>query len=258
MMKSTIPFLLAFVLAASTKASPIPDFPFIYVVGEATEDVPTGYAHLFFKISTSSTDAERGEEELRKISAKVMTLLKEMGVKDDEIDASDIGKTQYRGRKNDPFGAPDVGADPEMEDKIQITQEFQITIEDLKLYPDLVGKLIAHGDVERFSSSFSIADTDAVMRRLRTKAIKDARVQAGEIADAAGVELGALPSDFRSIFRQPRTACWRRARARRIAVGLCPDPGKDLRGARDHFPIGSDLRPLPDRRKGCSTCAERR
>ncbi len=79
----------------------------------------------------------------------------------------------------------------------QVTNQVTATVHDLAGAGDLIdGAAAAAGDAVRVQQlSFSIGDDSELRAQARAKAVEQAKTQAGQIADAAGVPLG----DVRSI-----------------------------------------------------------
>ena len=92
--------LLILIAAPLTVGSPIPDFPFLFVGGHASEDVPTARARITFNIENENEKSEIGEAELQKANIAMMTLLRESGIPEKDIDASDVRKRRV---SKDPF-----------------------------------------------------------------------------------------------------------------------------------------------------------
>jgi uncharacterized protein len=177
--------LLLFTVASVVSASPIPDFPFLFVGGHASEQVPTARAQISFSIQNENEKSQDGETELQKASIAMKTLLKENGIPEKDIDASDVSKRR-------------VSKDPFDEEKKQVyfefSQSFVVTITDLKLYPKLAEMFIGSDKVSGFNSSFYAGNLRDVRKRLRVEALKDAKENAETIAKAAGTTLGVIHS----------------------------------------------------------------
>lgn len=165
--------------------SPIPDFPFLFVGGHAAEDVPTARARITFSIENENEKSEMGEAEIQKASTAMMALLKENGIPEKDIDASDVSKSR-------------VSVDPFDEKKKQIyfkfSQAFDVTITDLTLYPKLAEIFIGSDRVSGFNSYFYAGNLNEVTKRLRVAAVKDARENAKILAEASGTTLGTIHS----------------------------------------------------------------
>jgi uncharacterized protein YggE len=181
----TLLAILLLLMPSLASGSPIPDFPFLFVGGHASEDVPTARARITFSIENENEKSEIGEAELQKASIAMMALLKENGIPEKDIDASDVSKSR-------------VSKDPFDEDKKQLyfkfSQNFDVTITDLTLYPKLAELFIGSDKVSGFNSYFHAGNLNEVTKRLRVAALKDARENAKILAEASGTTLGAIHS----------------------------------------------------------------
>ena len=165
--------------------SPIPDFPFLYVVGQVYEEFPTKSAKITFSVQAESEKAEEGERVLKDASKLIMKMIRDTGVKDAEIDASEVRKHR-------------VSEKPFNEEQRQVyysfTQQFIVKISDLKIYPTLTEKLIGSNEVSSFDSEFFPETSPEITMRLRKAAFKDAKDNANGLAEASGEKIGRIHS----------------------------------------------------------------
>lgn len=196
-------------LSCLLSGSSIPDFPFIYVRGHASENIATNLATIRFDIAKHSRISDQGETRLSEASKSIRKLLRDAGIKDKDINATEISKREEYGEfpesKRDvkianpmelpPLDGPD-NPDPtkKKEAYYSFTQQFVIQIHDLKIYPDLARQLIRSGDVSRYDVNFSATNRKDVVDRLRRSAFADAKRAAIEIADASGEKLDRIHS----------------------------------------------------------------
>lgn len=166
-------------------ASPIPDFPFLYIRGQATEHVPTKWARISFNISNENEDAKAGEAALQKANLAIVAALKEIGIADSDVITSDVRKRKATKRD------ADEGSEKSY---FEFTKDFQVSVANLELYPLIAERFIGSNDVGQFDVSFYGGDLTEVDKRLRIAAVKDAREQAETLASATGVELGGIHS----------------------------------------------------------------
>lgn len=180
--------LLALALLIMTPlaiGSPIPDFPFLFVGGHASEDVPTTRARITFGIENENEQSEVGEATLQKANMAMMALLKENGILEKDIVASDVSKSRV---SKDPF------KDDERQVYFKFSQSFDVTITDLSRYPKLAELFIGSDAVSGFNSYFYGGNLREVTTRLRVVALKDARDNAETLASASGTSLGVIHS----------------------------------------------------------------
>lgn len=200
---------ILFGLCGALAGSPIPDFPFIYVKGHASEEIPTSLVTIRFDLAKHSRTSAEGESALSDASKAAKQALRELGVKDKEIHATEILKRQefgefpqYSGKKESadttalppPDGPDESAASGKKEVYFTFRQEFVLKITDLKLYPALARHLMRSGDVSRYDVEFSATNRDEVVERLRKAAFADAKRAARNIAEASGETLGRIHS----------------------------------------------------------------
>lgn len=189
--------------------SPVPDFPFLYVKGEASESVPTSLATIRFHVSKSSRSSAECEKAFADASKVVRETLRDLGVANPEINASEIVKRQETGElppimeKEVPGTLPDMLPLEEKEESkkqknketfFTVDQLFVLKIKNLKIYPGLARYLMRSNDVTRFDVEFSATNRTEIMGRLRKAAFANARQSAEDIAKASGETLGRIHS----------------------------------------------------------------
>ena len=203
----TIIILLS--LSCVLVGSPIPDFPFIFVKGNAFEEVPTNLATIRFQIIKHSRLSEQGESALSEASKATRKALRDLGVKDKDINASEVSKREefgefpQRQKMEAPSHLPQL---PPLDDQgeskppkskesyFSFNQHFVIYLTDLKLYPDLARHLMRSGDVSLYDVEFSATNRKEVFDKLRRAAFADAKRAALELAEASGEKLGGIHS----------------------------------------------------------------
>lgn len=196
-------------LSSTLVGSPIPEFPFIYVKGQASEDVSTNLATIRFDVVKNSRVSEQGESALSEASKAIRKALRDLGIKDKDINASEVSKREEYGEfpqfqkkiePVDPTQLPPLdGPDESDQTKSKeayysLRQQFIIQINELKLYPDLARHLMRSGDVSRYDVEFSATNRKEVIDKLRRAAFADAKRAALEIAEASGERLGRIHS----------------------------------------------------------------
>ena len=196
-------------LSCALMGSPIPEFPFIFVEGKASEELPTTVATIRFQVAKYSRVSEQGESTLSEASKAIRKALRDLGIKDKDINASEVSKREEYGefpqfqKKEEPFDPTQL---PPLDDKddssptkskeayFSFSQQFVIQISELKLYPDLARHLMRSGDVSRYDVEFSATNRKEVIDKLRRAAFADAKRAALEIAEASGERLGKIHS----------------------------------------------------------------
>jgi uncharacterized protein len=162
-----IPLLaVASFATAAAMASPVPDYPFIYAEGSATRELPPDIATLTASVSVRNATSEGAVAGVQAATAKVLALLAKSGVRDADINAAQISKSQQirydeATRRNVPDG-------------YEASRSFVVTVRDLARYPQLLTALLAMPGVNGGGGSFDRSDRAKVAAEL-----------VGEAADAA-------------------------------------------------------------------------
>jgi hypothetical protein len=106
------------------------------------------------------------------------------------IDAKDIRTTNFSIWPMDKYD-PMTGT-PTGEKVYTVDNTVYVTIRDLAKLGDLLDTVVAAGANTVNSIQFDVADKSAALKQARADAVKNAGVQAQELADAAGVKLGDI------------------------------------------------------------------
>lgn len=133
-------------------------------------------------VETSGPNASEALKENNAKAADLIKLLKERGVKDRDVQTSNLSiYPQYdnTGRRIERY---------------TVNNTVTATIKDVKGAGALIdGAATAAGDAIRVNGlSFGVSELGPARQKARTAAVKDGRAQAEELAEAAGVKLGKL------------------------------------------------------------------
>ena len=104
------------------------------------------------------------------------------------VDAKDIRTTNFSIWPNQQYG-PDgqpTGT------RYVVDNSVFVTVRDLDNLGDLLDSAVAAGANSINSIQFDVADKTEALKKAREEAVKDAKAQAQELADAAGVKLGEI------------------------------------------------------------------
>lgn len=172
--------LCAFFSSAST----LPDFPFVAVTGQSSKQVAPDSATLSFRITTFHASSDVAQAQLAQASSKVLALLKANGVTDSQISAFELEKTAKR-KRDEQYNELDVlGYD--------LNRRFDITLADLKKYPDLMTQLYATDYVHDLSTSFDTSDRSNIETALIVAAAAQAKQKAEQMAEGLGVKIHSV------------------------------------------------------------------
>ncbi|HEV2217955.1 MAG TPA: SIMPL domain-containing protein [Candidatus Dormibacteraeota bacterium] len=168
--------------------------PGVLTTGDATVSKRPDIAFINVGVETQSSTASGAQRDLAAQANKLIAKAKSLGVPDKEINTG--------GYSIGPMYSPDGRA---------VITGYQAGLSlDLKWHNvDNVGTaldaLVQEGGAMRISVSFGLNDPKAAQAEARTLAIADARSRAGDMAKAAGVQLGQVLriTDQTSVSRSP-------------------------------------------------------
>jgi uncharacterized protein YggE len=181
-MKRLLPLLLA-LIAIPTAASPIPDFPFIAVSGDASTDVPPDTAVVTFTVIVHGTDSEAATKQVNEALKQVTDGILAMGVPKGALTAADLTKKAVRERGDDYQRLKILGYD--------VSRDVKIEIGDLERYTAAIRLIMKTGNITSVSSEFDIARRNEVEAELVGQACADAKRKALLLSKGVGAELGA-------------------------------------------------------------------
>ena len=176
-----IPLLLF--IEVTAYASQLPDFPFVFVQGDAKTEVPPNIATVSFQVKEFDESAGMALEVVRKRSAELIEFFAEKKIKKEDIVAYEIDKTAKRETKE------------YKELKIlgyEIRRRISIKIRDLRQYEQIVKKLLYTKNVMNIKSDFDRTDRKEIEKELIAEASRKAREQAEHMAKGFGVKVGSV------------------------------------------------------------------
>lgn len=181
--------LLALVVSACgpttiNQAAPPPQRT-VSVSGAGTAYLVPDIAYIYVGVHTEKPSAAEAVKENNAQTQKMIDALREFG-----IDAKDIRTTSFSIWPQDKYD-PMTGT-PTGQKVYVVDNTVYVTIRDLDKLGELLDTVIAAGANTVNSIQFDVADKDAALKQARADAVKDAKVKAQELADAAGVKLGEV------------------------------------------------------------------
>ena len=182
-MKRTAIVFALILTATMCAASPLPDFPFVYVHGRAGKELPTDNAFMTFTVKAFHKDASNAVGHVHLRSAQIIGFLGRHGFTDEDIVSYEIDKSAVREKKN--YQELNIlGYDA--------TRKFQLSMADLKRYGAVVEYLLELEGVTEINSVFGRKDRETVEAALLAEACKDAARKAESLAKGFGKKLGAV------------------------------------------------------------------
>ena len=157
------------------------------VNGAGQVNLTPDIAYIYIGVHTEMPSASEAMQDNNAQTQKVIDALKTLGV-----DEKDIRTTNFSIWPFDKYD-PATGA-PSGEKYYSVDNTVYVTIRDLAKLGDLLDGVIVAGANTVNSIQFDVADKTAAMKEARAAAVEDAKVQAQELANAAGVTLGQITS----------------------------------------------------------------
>jgi uncharacterized protein YggE len=178
--------LLTILLAASAaaSASSFPDYPFIYVQGNARQEVAPNVGKITFNVWVADLKAEPALARVQARSSELLAGLAKHGIEPADITSYSIeqtfeGANEYRNRDAGP-------------PRYIVSRTFVVEVTKLDSWSTVLSQLVGRADVTSLSVSFDRTDRQAIEANLELKAALDARQQGQRLAQAFGRELGSV------------------------------------------------------------------
>jgi uncharacterized protein YggE len=155
------------------------------VTGTGQTFLSPDIAYIYVGVHTEEDTAANAVEANNAQTQKVIDALKKAGV-----DANDIRTSNFSiwpNQQYSPDGQP-TGT------RYVVDNSVYVTVRKLDSLGDLLDSAIAAGANSINSVQFDVADNTEALKKAREEAVKDAQKQAQELADAAGMSLGAVQS----------------------------------------------------------------
>ncbi len=140
-------------------------------------------AYIYIGVHTESDTASNAVSSNSEKTAAVKATLLKAGV--EEKDIATINFSIYPSQQYSPEGQ--ISGTVYMVDNT-----VYVTVRDLKNLGNLLDSVVAAGANSINSIQFDAADKTAAVKEAREKAVEDAKKQAQELADVAGVKLGEI------------------------------------------------------------------
>jgi uncharacterized protein YggE len=154
----------------------------ISVVGTGTVSAPPDVALVDLGVEVVDSDANAAFTENTKRMTAVKGVLKEMDIPEDDIQTVNYNMwiEQVYDRNGQPTG----------ENRYHVTHHVRVRVSDLNATGELLQNTLEAGANNFGGISFSVADTAALQREARERALSDAKAKAEQLASSMGVRLG--------------------------------------------------------------------
>lgn len=178
------------VLAMLGTASPAfaadwPQFPFVYVMGEASAEVAPDVAKITFDVTVFDEDSNRLMQELSTSTQSVIDTSAANSVGKGDITSEELAKRAVRAQAEGTYEPLKVLG-------YEASRGFTITLMEVKRYSELIDALAALPNVTNLNTTFDIKNREAVEKKVTLDAEKDAIGRAKDLALGAGAELGKI------------------------------------------------------------------
>lgn len=192
-MRLSIPWLLSITaLVATANAATIPDYPFVYVTGEAQTRVPPDVADISFSVLAESQDAAVAGHTVEGRVAEILRVLHSIGLSNDRIDVSGLTKEAV---------TSDYSQDkPAVIRGYKVSRDFSTKITDLTKWPEIAARLLEAQNITDVQVTFGRSDAKRIDAALLEKAAKDARERAQRLAISFGRHAGVVMALSQSPF----------------------------------------------------------
>ncbi len=176
--------LTASAMSTNAHAISTPNAPHIYVKGEATITTMPDYVQLSVGIVEINKDLIDAKNKADKTMAKAIKLVKELGIKDGNINAGHISinrESQY----NRSSGEQEFKG-------FRVSRTLSVKLSQIDKYPQLLQNLVNNGINQINNTQFLASNYEELLKKAQKLATKDARKAAKELSADYGVELKGL------------------------------------------------------------------
>lgn len=167
-------FLGLFCLSFSASAAPLPDFPFVIVSEEMTEQVAPNTVKINLWLKSESASLPTAMAQLQTATQQLIAVLKQHKVELSALEADGISKQKVH--DEDKQGNPLIS--------YRVSQGFEFKFADLPQYPSLVNALQLIEDVINLEPSFDNTDANKYKAKLLEKLSLKTREKADQLAAA--------------------------------------------------------------------------
>ena len=173
--------VLAFALAVTAHASPLPDYPFVSTGGKAAAWMPPDLGELQFEIGAQRASAAAAAADLQALTSGLQALLLAHGVTEADVEGYELAKKIVELSQPAADGSTQAWS---------VGRHFRVQVRDLSQWPALLAAVLALDHLDGISVQFDRSDREQVNTRLLAEAAKDARNNGVLLAESFGRKLG--------------------------------------------------------------------
>jgi uncharacterized protein YggE len=181
MRASLLALLLTAVIAV---ASPLPDYPFVYVQGQAVREVPPDKATISFNLKVFEPQAERAFQQQAASAEVVLAQVQKLGLPMDVVVAHPINKTAVHRQDDDGNDLEIIG--------YTLERAIQVNLDDLAPFSPLIEFLHTQPFITGISTEFSSRAEAMIMQELTTDACRMAQQNAERLSEGFKRKLGGV------------------------------------------------------------------
>lgn len=178
---ATITAMLALSLTAAAQASPLPEFPFISVSGEAKLEVAPDQARIQFVVRQTAATAAQATESVYRQGRELLQFLHSQGIAEADIEAAQINKEALHKDYNDRTITG-----------YEASQPISVTLQSLNNYVAIMDYLFKQPQIFSINSSFDVKQRQQFEQQLSEQAGADAKRRANSLAAAQGVKISTV------------------------------------------------------------------
>ncbi len=180
---SMITLLLLFI-SIQCFGNPLPDKPHVYVVGFGEVEVEPDIMTIKVGIEAKDKVMKTAKADVDDRSNRLINSCINMGIERRDISSTTLQiRPDYEYHDNRRVFSGTI-----------VSRQIEITLKDLKNYPDIMMSLVESKVTETLDTTLSVSNGKSLGDKALVKALADAKLQAEMIALASGKELGDVHS----------------------------------------------------------------
>ena len=167
---------LSLIVSFSVFANPVPKFPFVIVTEKLEQEVKPDLAKVRFSLLVYDKSSNTAMEQLTKISAQMLEILKSNEIPISNIESTQIDKSTKRARKDGAYNLDILG--------YEVTQGINLRITDLTKYPSIMNQLVRLDGVQNINAFFETTQEEEYKEKMIIVLSLKARKKADVLAKA--------------------------------------------------------------------------
>jgi hypothetical protein len=157
------------------QASPLPDYPFIFVHGEAEAKLAPDIARVSYRIKASDKTSINVLSVIEACSLETLTILATNGIKKEDVVGFEVEKNAVRKRDKETYEELEIIG-------YNMNRRIEFTLRDLSKYEVVISHLLKSPNVTDIKTEFDRTDRSKVEEKLLADAISDAKHKADLMA----------------------------------------------------------------------------